>query len=163
MKNVIIILLMLFVNVLYSQDSLYIGDWARYTEYMDQEGNKHLHRVVVTINKDSTFKVISTHNTINVFSQIVESSFIISDGSWTEADSILQLQVKHKLTNEFEIKYFKNFPRLALVGYYEKKTHLVEVIYRWQSRAQSTELFRVKVDSKLEEFFKSNKRKETKL
>jgi hypothetical protein len=153
---------MLFVSVLYPQDNSFVGTWASKSDYADNEGNKHFHNLAIFINGDSTFKVMSTHRTMSVFNQITEASFIISEGSWILADSVLQMEVKYKLTNEVEIKYFKNFPRLALVGYTNDKTHLVEPIYRWQMKTQSTELYKSKAEIKPKEFFKEEE-KELKL
>lgn len=158
MKSVIIILLMLFVN-LFSQDNGFVGDWAQKSEYTDKSGNKQFHRVVVTIEEDSTFKIKAIHKTINAFNDL-EEAILISEGTWTYADASLQMEVKYKRTNEFETKYFKNFPRLVLVGYSNDTTRLVETIYRWQSKTQITELYKEKLGFKSEEFFYKTENKD---
>ena len=153
MKSVIIILLMLFVNVLFSQDR-FIGDRSTKSESMDENGTRHFRNLVVSIREDSIFKILAAYRVVTIFNQTKEATFIISEGNWvvTDSDSVLQMNIKYKLTNEVETKYFKNFPRLALVSQSEEIVYLVEPIYKQEIKTQATILHKVKSDPKLKEF-----------
>lgn len=160
-KFLFIIFSLFFTSLLFSQDvtqdTTYIGIWTR--EYSEIRGSySYENKIFIEIKEDKKFRILSVNKQENVISgrnKEISITFMIDEGNWFVKDSLLQMEVKHRIDETSEHIYFSNFPMMAI---YLKDDifYLVEEQYRYETRMMYSLITKKKNDLTPKKFFPEN-------